>query len=64
MTGPRSLWTAPAASTFWERLMLKETPAGISRLRIGVCKGSFLEVRSGDRAFAGRGMLAYLCVQH
>jgi hypothetical protein len=30
--------------------MLKETPAGISRLRIGVCKGSFLEERSGDGA--------------
>ena len=44
--------------------MLKETPAGISRLGIGVCKGSFLEERSGDGAFGGRGMLAYLCVQH
>ena len=32
--------------------MLKEPPAGISRLRIGVCKGSFLEERSGDGALA------------
>jgi SAM-dependent methyltransferase len=30
--------------------MLKEAPAGISRLGIGVCKGSFLEERSGDGA--------------